>query len=97
MALEDGACLEVLFNKEGQKNSLPNILKLFQNIRKDRCTAIQIMSTVGQDQVATLEHKLQPFIDGPTPSMSCLTASCEVLHDKSHCTNHDYRKLGRYS
>lgn len=72
MAVEDGAALGALFSNLCSKNEIYDRLKLFQNLRLDRVSALQIISSVGQDQVGQTHDQVRPFIKGPLPSESNL-------------------------
>ncbi len=70
MAVEDGAALGALFSNLYSKKEIPDRLKLFQDLRLDRVSALQVISSVGQDQVAQTHDQVRPFIKGPLPSES---------------------------
>ena len=67
-AVEDGAALGVLFSNLTNKEEIPHRLQLFQQLRLDRVSAIEILSSVGQDEIHKVLDKARPFIKGPLPS-----------------------------
>ena len=70
MAIEDGAALGVLFSNLPSKDEISNRLALFQRLRLDRVSAMQVFSSVGQDEAAKIAHLAQPYVKGPLPSKS---------------------------
>ena len=68
MAIEDTGALGVLFDGVNAQDDLRCRLQLFEDVRKKRASAIQIMSNAGQDQMAESEAKIQPYFEGPVPS-----------------------------
>lgn len=70
MAIEDGAALGVLFSNLRSKDEIPERLALFENLRLDRVSAMQVFSSVGQDEAAKITHLAQPYVKGSLPSKS---------------------------
>jgi len=68
MAIEDGAALGVLFSDLRSKDEIPDRLALFQRLRLNRVSAMQVFSSVGQDEAAKIADVVQPYIEGPVPS-----------------------------
>ena len=68
MAIEDGAALGVLFSNLRSKDEIPDRLALFQRLRLDRVSAMQVFSSVGQDESAKIAELAQPYVKGPLPS-----------------------------
>lgn len=70
MAVEDGAALGVLFSDLSSKEEVKRRLELFQKLRFDRVSAIQLLSSVGQDEIHKVVDRAQPYFLGPVPSKS---------------------------
>lgn len=68
--MEDGAALGVLFSNLRSKEEVHHRLELFQKLRFDRVSAIQILSSVGQDEIHKVIGSAQPYFQGPVPSKS---------------------------
>ena len=68
MAIEDGAALGVLFSDLRSKDEIPDRLALFQRLRLDRVSAMQVFSSVGQDEAAQVAARARPHVQGPLPS-----------------------------
>jgi len=66
-ALEDGAALAVMLSQLQSCDELPQRLKLFEQVRIKRASALQIFSSVGQDQVHRIQEEAQPYVSGPVP------------------------------
>ena len=67
MAVEDGAALGVLFSNLRSKDEIQRRLKLFEDLRLNRVSALQVISSVGQDEVAQTHDQVRSFIKGPLP------------------------------
>ena len=74
MGVEDGAALGVLFSSLPSKSEIPARLHLFQSLRLARVSAMQIMSSVGQDEQALIADVVRPYIEGPVPSKQTIPA-----------------------
>lgn len=72
MAVEDGAALGVLFSDLASKDEIPRRLELFQKLRFDRVSAIQLLSSVGQDEIHKVMDTARPYFQGPVPSKSLI-------------------------
>ena len=68
MAIEDAGALGVLFSDVGPEDDLSYRIQLFEDLRKNRASATQIMSNTAQDEATKIEEKIQPYLDGPVPS-----------------------------
>ena len=68
MGFEDSVCLMVLLAQLGSKDEIPARLELFQKLRIKRVSAMQIFSSVGQDEAHKIADVVKPFVDGPPPS-----------------------------
>ncbi|KAL4925269.1 putative salicylate hydroxylase [Aspergillus undulatus] len=65
MAIEDGAALGEVFAglpKYPPKHEIINRLRLFEEIRLRRVSAMQILSNAGQDQVSTIRERAQEYM-----------------------------------
>lgn len=70
-AIEDGAALGKLFENFYSKDadSISQRLDLFEKIRKNRASAIQVFSSRGQDQVEMVLEAASKYVpDGNLPS-----------------------------
>lgn len=68
MAIEDGAALGVLFSDLQSKDEIAARLALFQRLRLNRVSAMQVFSSVGQDESAKIAERAQPYVEGSLPS-----------------------------
>lgn len=68
MAIEDGAALGVLLSDLGSKAEVTDRLALFERLRLDRVSAMQVFSSVGQDESAKIADIARPYVRGPLPS-----------------------------
>ena len=68
MAIEDGAALGVLLSNLRPEEKVEDRLALFEKLRLNRVSAMQIFSSVGQDQAAKNVEIAKPFVDGKVPS-----------------------------
>ncbi|KAK1525773.1 FAD binding domain-containing protein [Colletotrichum costaricense] len=62
MGLEDGLALGVVFAGVSDNSDLEKRLDLFEKIRRNRASAIQILSNVGTDQSSLVEKDLLEFL-----------------------------------
>lgn len=72
-AIEDGAALGAIFNPSLWPSdtsfadpSLPTLthsLELFESVRKNRASVMQILSSVGQDEAALVHDKAKTFME----------------------------------
>ena len=67
MAIEDGAALGVLLSNVKSQDEIPERLRLFQELRLNRVSAMVILSSMGQDQAAKVANDAQRYVDGPLP------------------------------
>ncbi|KAK5050468.1 hypothetical protein LTR84_003749 [Exophiala bonariae] len=81
MAVEDGAALGVLLSDLRSKKDVPRRLQLFQELRFNRVSAVQILSSVGQDEIHKVVKAAQPFFEGPVPT------TVEGLNDYNYTPN----------
>lgn len=68
MAIEDGAALGILFSDLRSKDEIADRLAMFEHLRLDRVSAMQIFSSVGQDEAAKITALAQPYVKGHLPS-----------------------------
>lgn len=72
MGLEDGLALGVVMAGATDTSDLEKRLELYEKIRRNRASAIQLLSNVGQDQSYLVENELLQFLekeDIPSKSM----------------------------
>ena len=67
-AIEDGAALGALFTHLNSSDDISERVQLFEDVRKNRASAMQMFSNVGQDEAEKMEKDAQPFVRGPVPS-----------------------------
>jgi 2-polyprenyl-6-methoxyphenol hydroxylase-like FAD-dependent oxidoreductase len=67
MAIEDGAALGVLFSNLRSKNEVEERLALFERLRLDRVSAMQVFSSVGQDEAEKIQDLAKPYVKGHLP------------------------------
>ena len=70
MAVEDAAALGVLFSDLLSKEEISARLDLFQQLRLERVSVMQIFSSVGQDEHMKIADKVRPYFKGTLPSES---------------------------
>ncbi|OQV00738.1 FAD binding domain-containing protein [Cladophialophora immunda] len=68
MAVEDGAALGVLFSDLMSQDAVQDRLDMFQRLRLDRVSAIQILSSVGQDEIHKVIDSARPYVEDPIPT-----------------------------
>jgi len=66
-ALEDGAALAVMLSRLQSSDEIPQRLELFEKVRINRASAIQIFSTVGQELGEKVHKDAEPYVNGPVP------------------------------
>ncbi|RVX74932.1 hypothetical protein B0A52_01209 [Exophiala mesophila] len=81
MAIEDGAALGVLLSHLHSKNEILQRLALFERLRLDRVSAMQIFSSVGQDESAKIADLARPYVKGPLPT------NADQYHDYNFTPN----------
>jgi hypothetical protein len=79
MAIEDGAALGVLLSDLRSKDEIPDRLALFQSLRLNRVSAMQIFSSVGQDESAKITDVVRPYVEGPIPSKFLIRSFCSCI------------------
>lgn len=68
MSIEDAGCLGVLFAEIRSKTRIPALLELFQSIRHNRASAVQIFSNFGQDEAEKMEAEAARYCPSKIPS-----------------------------
>jgi hypothetical protein len=68
MCVEDGAALGALLSNLPSKEEVTRRLHLFQDLRLDRVSAIETLSSVGQDEIHKIIDKARSYVKGPMPS-----------------------------
>jgi len=64
MGIEDGLVLGVVLCNAHTPEDIEDALDLYQSIRRNRASAIQILSNVGQDQSYLVREELKQYMDG---------------------------------
>lgn len=71
-AIEDGQALELIFSSSPTAPSTAEIetnLTLFEDVRKDRASTMQIYSSAGQDEAAKIQAAAREYVKkGKIPS-----------------------------
>lgn len=80
MSIEDAGALGVLFASITSKEQIRERLQLFQAIRYDRASAVQIFSNYGQDEAHKIEAEAKKYCSGKIPGMfAALRSKCEIV------------------
>jgi salicylate hydroxylase len=69
-AIEDGGALGALLSHIKSIEEIPQRLLLFEKVRKNRASAMQMFSNAAQDEASKIEASARPFVNGPIPSKS---------------------------
>ncbi|KZM22436.1 oxidoreductase [Ascochyta rabiei] len=72
-SLEDGAALGVLLSRADHRQDLPEILKLYEQLRKPRSSALQKRSMIQVFSFCPLRCAVRPLIERRGTSITCLT------------------------
>ena len=73
MAIEDGVALGIAL-ANADPAQVPSRLKIYEKIRRNRASAMQILSLVSQEEVAQVADQVVPYFEGePVPSKSMPT------------------------
>ena len=81
-ALEDAAALGIALSRLKSIQELPSRLQQFQDIRKDRASAVQIFSNAAQDEAEKIKELAKPYVRGPMPSKPPISTEETQLHIK---------------
>ncbi|KAF9872153.1 FAD binding domain-containing protein [Colletotrichum karsti] len=63
MGIEDGAALGIIFTNVTNPSQVPERLALYEKLRRNRASAIQILSNVGLDQAHLVRNELMEFLE----------------------------------
>ena len=63
MGLEDGVVLGMVLSDVRKAEDIDEALDLYENIRRSRVSAIQILSNVGQDQTSLVRDELRQYLE----------------------------------
>lgn len=66
-SIEDAAALGVLLSDLKSKSEIQQRLRAFETLRLKRASAIQILSSHGQDQAYKSQKMARPYVDGHIP------------------------------
>jgi salicylate hydroxylase len=66
-SIEDGGALGILLSNITSVSEIPERLKLFEKVRWNRASAVQVMSNAGQDQAEKIRAEAERYINGPVP------------------------------
>ncbi|KAG9256277.1 FAD binding domain-containing protein [Emericellopsis atlantica] len=61
-ALEDGVALGIVMHGATDASDIEARLAIYENVRRNRASAIQTLSNVGQDQVRMISHQLAEYM-----------------------------------
>ncbi len=70
MAIEDGGCLGVLLSNITSKSQIAERLRLFEDIRFERASVVQILSNASYEEVDRMKDEAAKFTKGALPSMA---------------------------
>ncbi|MCJ1472601.1 hypothetical protein MMC13_001250 [Lambiella insularis] len=68
MSVEDGAALGVLLSNLTSRDDLQGRLKLFEDLRKERVSVMQIFSSAGREQSAKIADEARKYYQGHLPT-----------------------------
>ncbi len=68
MSIEDGGALGVLLSSIISKDEIPERFRIFQEMRYNRTSAVQILSNAAYDEVKKIEREAGPYVKGQVPS-----------------------------
>ena len=71
-AMEDGGALGYLFRSIDDPAAVEEQLALFEQVRKNRASRIQILSTVRAGREKEVEQELKKYADPPGSGKSCI-------------------------
>lgn len=63
MGIEDGAALGIVLANVTNRSQIEERLAMYENLRRNRASAIQILSNVGLDQSHLVKNDLLEFLD----------------------------------
>jgi 2-polyprenyl-6-methoxyphenol hydroxylase-like FAD-dependent oxidoreductase len=66
-AIEDGGALGALLSHIKSLDEIPKRLRLFEEIRRNRASAMQMFSNAGQDEAAKIKEAARAYVKGPMP------------------------------
>ena len=72
MAMEDAGALGSLFQSISDPMAVEKQLPLFEVVRKDRASRVQILSKVRAGREKDVEKELQKYADPPGSGKSCV-------------------------
>lgn len=61
--LEDGVVLGIVLHDASSPAEIEKRMDLYEKVRRNRASAIQILSNVGQDQMHLIHDELKQFLD----------------------------------
>ncbi|KAI9822970.1 MAG: cis-Golgi t-SNARE syntaxin [Phylliscum demangeonii] len=74
-ALEDGGALGCLLTHLSSREEVPERLRLFQQVRRNRAAIVQILSSIRLGQEATVTEKIRPYREGKSPIVNSRDAA----------------------
>ena len=90
-AIEDGGALGRLLTDLPSRDDIPERLRLFEKVRKNRASVVQILSTVWAGQESRVTDRVQKYREGQPPSKillaldSCSRGICQSRSTDSFC------------
>jgi len=67
MAIEDGGALSILLSALTSKSQITERLRLFQETRFERASAVQILSNAAYDEVERMKDEVAKYVKGQMP------------------------------
>lgn len=71
--IEDGLVLGVTMLGAQSRSDIADRFSIYQDVRQNRASVIQILSNIGQDQAKQLKNEVLPYLEeDKIPSKSCI-------------------------
>lgn len=90
--IEDGLVLGITMLGAQSRNDIANRFAIYEEIRRNRASVIQILSNIGQDQVAQLKHEVLPYLEEDKIPSKSSRGRDAVIHEgadktvkRTHC------------
>ncbi|KAF8846697.1 FAD/NAD(P)-binding domain-containing protein [Acephala macrosclerotiorum] len=96
-AIEDGCALGLLFTNFSATDatSISSRLDSFENVRRNRASAMQMFSNAGQDEAEKIRESALPYVkDGKVPSNPKEYTEYNFRHDVVKACEEELRRIG---
>ncbi len=61
--IEDGLVLGITMLGAQSRRDIAERFRIYQDVRRNRASVIQILSNIGQDQAEQLKHEVLPYLE----------------------------------